>query len=257
MVTPPFVRTGYAEIVFVSVNHTRPWTVPVTPVAPIMIEEPIEAMDASSTVDPNLTVPDAVGALPEPETFTQMDMEMASPASGPTSASAPPPPPPLTRVFPRRWLDIWGGRIQPVWNAACHAVLGTVLLHPGITQVSPFPPSCRRNPSSAPIPPRSPLNRLSIFIFWVRQRVIRAVYSGLTDRSLRMLILTCFFFYPYRNCIALATFTELNCNFDFDNNYRKYDRTRLCKCVTYAAAINRKKCCGGYTMFMIDRRSKS
>ena len=41
-----------------------------------------------------------------------------------------------TRLAPRRWLDIYGRRIPEVWEAACKAVMGCVLFHPGISQVS-------------------------------------------------------------------------------------------------------------------------
>jgi transcription factor C subunit 3 len=41
---------------------------------------------------------------------------------------------PLTRVFPRRWLDITGARITEIWEAALKCVVGTVIFRPGIPQ---------------------------------------------------------------------------------------------------------------------------
>ncbi|TBU34929.1 hypothetical protein BD311DRAFT_828299 [Dichomitus squalens] len=38
-------------------------------------------------------------------------------------------------IFPRRWLDIYGRKLHDVWESALRAVLGLVLLHPGISQV--------------------------------------------------------------------------------------------------------------------------
>lgn len=43
---------------------------------------------------------------------------------------------PLTRVYPRRWLDIVGIRVADYWDAALRAVMGVVIFRPGITQVS-------------------------------------------------------------------------------------------------------------------------
>ncbi|KAI0762701.1 hypothetical protein C8Q74DRAFT_1371700 [Fomes fomentarius] len=37
-------------------------------------------------------------------------------------------------LFPRRWLDIYGRKLSEVWEAALRAVLGIVLLRPGISQ---------------------------------------------------------------------------------------------------------------------------
>ena len=42
---------------------------------------------------------------------------------------------PLSRFLPRRWLGIDGRRIPDVYEAAQRAVMSTVLLRPGITQV--------------------------------------------------------------------------------------------------------------------------
>lgn len=42
---------------------------------------------------------------------------------------------PLTRVFPRRWLDIRGAKVADYWQAALRAVMGLVIFRPGITQV--------------------------------------------------------------------------------------------------------------------------
>ena len=38
-------------------------------------------------------------------------------------------------IFPRRWLDIYGHKLSDVWDAAARAVLGLLLLRPGISQV--------------------------------------------------------------------------------------------------------------------------
>ncbi|KAI0670210.1 hypothetical protein C8Q78DRAFT_1039662 [Trametes maxima] len=37
-------------------------------------------------------------------------------------------------VFPRRWLDIYGRKLREVWDAALRAVMGLILLRPGISQ---------------------------------------------------------------------------------------------------------------------------
>lgn len=42
---------------------------------------------------------------------------------------------PVTRVFPRRWLDITGTRITDIWDAALKAVIGTIVFRPGIPQI--------------------------------------------------------------------------------------------------------------------------
>ncbi|RPD63262.1 hypothetical protein L227DRAFT_544094 [Lentinus tigrinus ALCF2SS1-6] len=38
-------------------------------------------------------------------------------------------------IFPRRWLDIFGRKLEVVWEAAMRSALGLVLLRPGISQV--------------------------------------------------------------------------------------------------------------------------
>lgn len=43
---------------------------------------------------------------------------------------------PVTRVFPRRWIDITGSRITEVWEAALRAVMGVIVFRPGIIQAS-------------------------------------------------------------------------------------------------------------------------
>lgn len=45
---------------------------------------------------------------------------------------------PKAMVLPRRWLDIHGMRINDVWEAALRAVVGIILLRPGVSQVSSF-----------------------------------------------------------------------------------------------------------------------
>lgn len=42
---------------------------------------------------------------------------------------------PLIRVFPRRWLDIFGKKVIDVWEAALRAVIGAIVFRPGISQV--------------------------------------------------------------------------------------------------------------------------
>lgn len=44
-------------------------------------------------------------------------------------------------IFPRRWLDIYGRKLDEVWEAAMRSVLGLVLLRPGISQVRVAVPS--------------------------------------------------------------------------------------------------------------------
>ena len=44
-------------------------------------------------------------------------------------------PPQKAMIFPRRWLDIYGRKLTEMWEAALRAVLGLVLLHPGVSQV--------------------------------------------------------------------------------------------------------------------------
>ena len=44
-------------------------------------------------------------------------------------------PPQKSIVFPRRWLDIYGRKLADMWESALRAVLGLVLLHPGVSQV--------------------------------------------------------------------------------------------------------------------------
>ncbi|KAF9243844.1 hypothetical protein BU15DRAFT_86274 [Melanogaster broomeanus] len=41
---------------------------------------------------------------------------------------------PLTFVFPRRWLDLRGYKLDSAWSAALRAVVGVVFLHPGLSQ---------------------------------------------------------------------------------------------------------------------------
>jgi hypothetical protein len=42
---------------------------------------------------------------------------------------------PITRIFPRRWIDIAGLKIFDVWEAALRAVIGVIVFRPGISQV--------------------------------------------------------------------------------------------------------------------------
>ncbi|KAJ7169467.1 hypothetical protein C8R46DRAFT_1088869 [Mycena filopes] len=41
---------------------------------------------------------------------------------------------PLTRIFPRRWIDMTGAKVIDLWEAATRAVMGVLLFHPGVTQ---------------------------------------------------------------------------------------------------------------------------
>ena len=43
----------------------------------------------------------------------------------------------LVKIFPRRWLDMWGCRIPEVWKSVLRAIMGELLLRPGISQVRP------------------------------------------------------------------------------------------------------------------------
>lgn len=45
---------------------------------------------------------------------------------------------PRAMVFPRRWLDVAGRRINDVWEAALRAVIGVILLRPGVAQVCDY-----------------------------------------------------------------------------------------------------------------------
>lgn len=45
---------------------------------------------------------------------------------------------PLTRFFPRRWLDIYGRRISDLWDAGLKAVVGMILMRPGVSQVGVY-----------------------------------------------------------------------------------------------------------------------
>lgn len=42
----------------------------------------------------------------------------------------------ITRVFPRRWLDIHGRVLEDILDAARKAVMSVILFKPGVTQVS-------------------------------------------------------------------------------------------------------------------------
>ncbi|KAJ7293167.1 hypothetical protein C8J57DRAFT_1268269 [Mycena rebaudengoi] len=41
---------------------------------------------------------------------------------------------PLTRIFPRRWFDIYGSKLIDLWEAGTRAVMGVLVFHPGVTQ---------------------------------------------------------------------------------------------------------------------------
>lgn len=43
---------------------------------------------------------------------------------------------PMTRIFPRRWIDMTGSKVMDLWEAATRAVMGVLVFHPGVTQVS-------------------------------------------------------------------------------------------------------------------------
>jgi len=42
---------------------------------------------------------------------------------------------PRINVFPRRWLDVKGGKVRETWRAAMRAVTGILVFRPGISQV--------------------------------------------------------------------------------------------------------------------------
>lgn len=42
---------------------------------------------------------------------------------------------PVFRIFPRRWLDIFGKKVLDVWEAALRAVIGAIVSRPGLSQV--------------------------------------------------------------------------------------------------------------------------
>jgi hypothetical protein len=43
---------------------------------------------------------------------------------------------PMMRIFPRRWIDMTGSKVMDLWEAATRAVMGVLVFHPGLTQVS-------------------------------------------------------------------------------------------------------------------------
>jgi hypothetical protein len=43
-----------------------------------------------------------------------------------------------TLTLPRRWIDINGGILRGIWDAALHAAIGIIVFRPGISQVSIF-----------------------------------------------------------------------------------------------------------------------
>ncbi|KAJ6501642.1 hypothetical protein C8R47DRAFT_1108154 [Mycena vitilis] len=43
---------------------------------------------------------------------------------------------PVQRIFPRRWIDMTGAKVMDLWEAATRAVMGVLVFHPGVTQVS-------------------------------------------------------------------------------------------------------------------------
>jgi hypothetical protein len=45
---------------------------------------------------------------------------------------------PMSRLFPRRWLDIKGNKVPSFWHAALRSVIGSVIFRPGISQVMHF-----------------------------------------------------------------------------------------------------------------------
>ena len=66
-----------------------------------------------------------------PWTVTVDDIPVGDPERPSTSDA----PAPKSMIFPRRWLDIYGRKLDDVWESALRAVLGLVLLHPGVSQV--------------------------------------------------------------------------------------------------------------------------
>ena len=45
---------------------------------------------------------------------------------------------PMSRLFPRRWLDIKGNKVPSFWHAALRSIIGSVIFRPGISQVKHF-----------------------------------------------------------------------------------------------------------------------
>lgn len=98
--------TGYTEIVLVAAYFLKHWAVNVSGEAPEnSSDQPSPGADA---------VAEATGSNSVQSTTQR----------------------PLVRAFPRRWLDINGQRIGNLWKAACRAVVGVVVFHPGIAQAS-------------------------------------------------------------------------------------------------------------------------
>src|SRR5277367_4712206 len=42
---------------------------------------------------------------------------------------------PRVQIFPRRWCNMYGVRVDDLWEAALRAVIGVVLFRPGVSQV--------------------------------------------------------------------------------------------------------------------------
>ncbi len=63
-------------------------------------------------------------------------------------------------IFPRRWLDIYGRKLAEMWESALRAVLGLVLLHPGVSQVRCISLSPSRISQALILPPRLVRRRL-------------------------------------------------------------------------------------------------
>ncbi|KAJ7124739.1 hypothetical protein C8R43DRAFT_32196 [Mycena crocata] len=41
---------------------------------------------------------------------------------------------PVTRIFPRRWIDLSGAKVMDLWDSATRAVMGVLVFHPGVTK---------------------------------------------------------------------------------------------------------------------------
>lgn len=90
---------GYKEIVLVAAVYLNRWTVVISS------ESPTNREDQSA------------GAGGDANTMSKLR------------------PKPVIRSFPRRWLDIHGHEMVDIWDAACRAVMGIIVLHPGESQV--------------------------------------------------------------------------------------------------------------------------
>ena len=127
--------TGYAAIVLVAASHIRPWTVTVTSGRHMQGESTGDGAGDGERDELKDGDGDGAGA-PDADADAVTDTDtrvgtLARAGAGEEAARK-------ALVFPRRWLDIYGRKLKEVWEAAVRAVLGLVLLRPGISQVRLF-----------------------------------------------------------------------------------------------------------------------